>query len=50
MAKKTRKKVKVVWKPVKGSAEVERELYMIAMEYKDLLDRLREYDLKHGKN
>ncbi len=46
MAGKTRKKVKVVWKPVKGSAKVEKELYMIALKHKDLLDRLREYDLR----
>ncbi len=47
MTEKKRKKVKVVWKPVKGSAKVEEELYMIALKYKELLDKLREYDLKH---
>ena len=47
MAKKTYKKTRIVWKPVKGSAKVEEELYMIALKYKELLDKLREYDLKH---
>ncbi len=47
MAEKKHKKTRVVWKPVKGSAKVEKELYMIALKHKDLLDKLREYDLKH---
>ncbi len=47
MAEKTHRKVKVVWKPIKGSAKTEKELYTIALKHKNLLDKLREYDLKH---
>ncbi len=50
MAQKKRKKVRVVWVPVKPSKREGEFIRKLIMENKDLLDKLREYDLKHGKN
>ena len=46
MVRKTRKKTKVVWAPVKPSRREKELIRSIISENKDLLDKLREYDLR----